>query len=152
MFNFLYGYGPSLLEGAFITVTLSIVSLFIATILGLMTASMKLSKVRSLEIIGGIYTTVIRGITDLVMMLLIFFGGQVLVNRVVQGMGYDGYIDINPFIAGSMTIGLIYGAYLAETFRGAFLAVPVGQTEAAKACGMDSWTIFSRILFVFTFK
>ena len=147
MFNFLHGYGPSLLEGAFITVTLSVVSLLIATILGLITASMKLSKVRSLEIIGGIYTTVIRGIPDLVMMLLIFFGGQVLVNRAVQGLGYDGYIDINPFIAGSMTIGLIYGAYLAETFRGAFLAVPVGQAEAAKACGMNSWTIFSRIMF-----
>ena len=98
MFNFLHGYGPSLLEGAFITVTLSVVSLLIATILGLITASMKLSKVRSLEIIGGIYTTVIRGIPDLVMMLLIFFGGQVLVNRAVQGLGYDGYIDINPFI------------------------------------------------------
>ena len=73
-------------------------------------------------------------------------GGQVLVNRIVQGLGYDGYIDINPFIAGSLTIGLIYGAYLAETFRGAFLAVPIGQSEAAKACGMSSWTVFSRIL------
>ena len=75
MFDFLYGYGPSLLEGALITILLSIVSLFIATILGLITAFMKLSNVRILQMIGLVYTTIIRGIPDLVMMLLIFFGG-----------------------------------------------------------------------------
>ena len=85
MFNFLHGYGPSLLKGAFITVTLSLVSLFIAISLGLITASMKLSKNKVFEVIGGIYTTIIRGIPDLVMMLLLFYGGQVLVSRLSKG-------------------------------------------------------------------
>lgn len=152
MFNFLYGYGPSLLEGALITIVLSFTSLAIATILGLITASMKLSKIKFLEIMGSIYTTVIRGIPDLVMMLLIFFGGQILVNKVVQALGFDIYIDINPFISGALTIGLIFGAYLGETFRGAYLAVPIGQMDAAKACGMNVQTIFYRILFPQMFR
>ncbi len=152
MFNFLYGYGPSLLEGALITISLSFTSLVIATILGLITASMKLSKIKSLEIIGSIYTTVIRGIPDLVMMLLIFFGGQILVNKAVQGLGLDIYIDINPFVSGALTIGLIFGAYLGETFRGAYLAVPIGQMDAAKACGMRAPIIFYRILFPQMFR
>ena len=147
MFDFLYGYGPSLLEGGLITVILSIVSLFIASILGLITAFMRLSKVRLLQVIALIYTTIIRGIPELVMMLLIFFGGQILINKMVQSMGFDVYIDINPFFSGSMTIGLIFGAYMGETFRGAYLAVPVGQIEAARSCGMNNWKLFKRILF-----
>ncbi len=147
MFDFLYGYGPSLLEGGLLTIILSIVSLFIASILGLITAFMRLSKIRFLEIIGLVYTTVIRGIPELVMMLLIFFGGQILINKMVQSLGFDVYIDINPFLSGSMTIGLIFGAYMGETFRGAYLAVPVGQIEAARSCGMNNWKLFKRILF-----
>ena len=92
MFDFLYGYGPSLLEGALITIILSIVSLFVASVLGLITAFMRLSKIRFLEIIGLLYTTIIRGIPELVMMLLIFFGGQVLINKIVQSLGFDVYI------------------------------------------------------------
>ena len=147
MFDFLYGYGPSLLEGALITIILSIVSLFVASVLGLITAFMRLSKIRFLEIIGLLYTTIIRGIPELVMMLLIFFGGQVLINKMVQSLGFDIYIDINPFLSGSMTIGLIFGAYMGETFRGAYLAIPVGQIEAARSCGMNNWKLFTRILF-----
>ena len=147
MFDFLYGYGPSLLEGGLITVVLSIVSLLIASILGLITAFMRLSKVRLLQVIALIYTTIIRGIPELVMMLLIFFGGQILINKMVQSMGFDVYIDINPFLSGSMTIGLIFGAYMGETFRGAYLAVPVGQIEAARSCGMNNWKLFKRILY-----
>jgi len=92
------------------------------------------------------YTTVIRGIPDLVLMLLVFFGGQVLINRVAPLAGYDQYIDINPFIAGVSTIGFIFGAYMTETFRGAILAVNRGQLEAGYAYGMSSGQVFVRIL------
>jgi arginine/ornithine transport system permease protein len=63
-------------------------------------------------------------------MLLIFFGGQVFINQMAPLLGYDQYIDINPFIAGISTIGFIFGAYMTETFRGAILAVNQGQLEA----------------------
>jgi arginine/ornithine transport system permease protein len=62
-------------------------------------------------------------------MLLIFFGGQIQVNNIGAYFGWD-YIDVDPFAAGILTIGFIFGAYMGETFRGAFMAVPVGQLEA----------------------
>ncbi|MFO1071401.1 MAG: hypothetical protein U1E17_01590 [Geminicoccaceae bacterium] len=76
--------------------------------------------------IANIYTTLIRGVPDLVLMLLVFFGGQMLINQIDPMLGYDDYIDINAFIAGVSTIGFIYG-YMTETFRGAILAVPPNQ-------------------------
>ena len=79
-------------------------------------------------------------------MLLIFFGGQMLVNQVVEGLGYDTYVEVSPFTAGVATIGFIYGAYMTETFRGAILAVPVGQLEAGQAFGMSAFQVFWRIL------
>jgi ABC-type arginine transport system permease subunit len=86
--------------------------------------------------VAGVYTTLMRGVPDLVLMLLVFYGGQMLVNRSPSAQGWD-YIDIDPFIAGVLTIGFIFGAYLTEAFRGAFLAVPAGQREAGLAYGMS---------------
>ena len=78
-------------------------------------------------------------------MLLVFFGGQVFINQMGPLVGYDEYIDINPFIAGVSTIGFIFGAYMTETFRGAILAVHKGQLEAGSAYGMSPLLIFRRI-------
>ncbi|MDX1606406.1 MAG: ABC transporter permease [Candidatus Competibacterales bacterium] len=142
----LQGYGPSLLEGALLTLEVALASLVLAVILGILGALAKLSRSRIARGIAMTYTTVIRGIPDLVLMLLIFFGGQVLVNDLALWVGYDGYIDINPFIAGILTIGFIFGAYMTETFRGAILAVPAGQLEAGHAFGMRPRQVFFRIL------
>ena len=145
MFN-LHGYGPSILEGTLLTIEVSLASLAIAMFLGILGALAKLSNSVSLRITAQSYTTIIRGIPDLVLMLLIFFGGQVFINQMAPKLGYDAYIDINPFIAGVMTIGFIFGAYMTETFRGGILAVPKGQLEAAAAYGMTRFQIFHRIL------
>jgi His/Glu/Gln/Arg/opine family amino acid ABC transporter permease subunit len=136
---------PFLLEGAGITLLVSIVSAVISVLLGLVTAAAKLSGARIAVAAATVYTTVIRGVPDLVMMLLIYFGGQVTVNAIGAWFEWD-YIDINPFIAGTVTIGFIFGAYMGETFRGAFLAVPVGLLEAGYAYGMTRAQVFSRIL------
>lgn len=127
------------------TLEVSIASLVIAMLLGISGALAKLSGARSLKLIAQIYTTIIRGIPDLVLMLLIFFGGQVFINQLGSALGYDGYIDINPFIAGISTIGFIFGAYMTETFRGAILAVNRGQLEAGTAYGMSKSMVFRRI-------
>jgi arginine/ornithine transport system permease protein len=89
---------------------------------------------------------VIRGIPDLVLILLIFYGGQDLLNRVAPMLGYDDYIDLNPLAAGIGTLGFIFGAYLSETFRGAFMAIPKGQAEAGMAYGMSSFQVFFRVM------
>jgi arginine/ornithine transport system permease protein len=75
------------------------------------------------------YTTVIRGIPDLVLMLLIFYGGTIGMNNLLEWLGSEATVDINPFVAGVLTLGFIYGAYMTETFRGAMLAIPVGQVR-----------------------
>ena len=142
----LEGYGSSLLEGSLLTVQVALVSLVIAMILGMLGAMAKLSDSFAPKAIASLYTTVIRGVPDLVLMLLIFFGAQVGINNLAPMLGYTDYIDINPYVAGVITIGFIYGAYMAETFRGAILAVPQGQLEAGYAFGMSSGKVFRRIL------
>ena len=142
----LQGYGSTILEGAWLTVSLALLSMAVAIALGLLGAAFRLSPVRWLALMGETYATVIRGIPELVLILLIFFGGQDLVNRIAPLLGYEDYIDINPFVAGVGTLGFIYGAYLSETFRGAFMAIPKGQGEAGMAYGMSPLRVFFRIL------
>ncbi|SDW09881.1 ABC transporter permease [Marinobacter mobilis] len=146
----LKGYGPSLLEGAVVTVELALFSLLFAVALGLVGASSKLSGNRFLVGAATAYTTLIRGVPDLVMMLLFYYGGQVLVNSLSDYLYYEYEIDFffqfDPFISGVLTIGLIFGAYMTETFRGAFLAVDIGQIEAARAYGFSRWHTFRRVM------
>jgi arginine/ornithine transport system permease protein len=142
----LNGYGSTILDGVWLTLQLALLSMAVAISLGLLGAACRLSPIKWLALLGETYATVIRGIPDLVLILLIFYGGQDLVNRIAQLVEYDGYIDINPFIAGVGTLGFIYGAYLSETFRGAFMAIPKGQGEAGMAYGMSPLRVFFRIL------
>ena len=108
-------------------------------------ASAKLSGSRAARWAADVYTTVIRGMPELVLMLLIFYGGQIAINKLAEAQGWD-YIDIPPFLAGVLTIGFIFGAYLTETFRGAILAVPKGQAEAARAFAMPRMMVLRRIV------
>ena len=129
-----------------LTIEVALSSLALSMLLGIAGALAKMSNVRALRLAAQTYTTIIRGIPDLVLMLLIFFGGQVFINQAAPLVGYEDYIDINPFIAGVSTIGFIFGAYMTETFRGAILAVPKGQIEAAYAYGMRPLQVFKRVL------
>jgi arginine/ornithine transport system permease protein len=142
----LRGYGPSLLSGVVLTIEAALFSLIVAVFLGTVGALAKTSRSSVAQAVAGVYTTLIRGVPDLVLMLLIFFGGQMLVNQVAESLGYDEYIEVSAFTAGVVTIGFIYGAYMTETFRGAILAVPSGQLEAGQAFGMSRWQVFREIL------
>jgi ABC-type arginine transport system permease subunit len=87
----------------------------------------------------------IRGLPDLVLMLLVFYGGQMLLNQGAEALGWET-IDVPPFAAGTLTIGFVFGAYLTETFRGAILAIPKGQIEAAMAYGLSPAQAVRRIV------
>ncbi|MFJ4457654.1 ABC transporter permease [Pseudomonas sp. NPDC089392] len=141
----LKGYGAVILDGAWLTLQLALSSMALAIVLGLIGVALRLSPVRWLAWLGDLYSTVIRGIPDLVLILLIFYGGQDIINRVAPLLGYEDYIDLNPLIAGIGTLGFIFGAYLSETFRGAFLGIPKGQGEAGVAYGMSPRQVFFRI-------
>ncbi len=151
MFN-LGGFGPQILAGTVTTVELSVLSLIVSFILGLVGASAKLSKNRAARGIATVYTTIIRGVPDLVLMLLIFYSLQIWINELTDWLNnlqnsIDFEVQLDPFTSGVITLGFIYGAYFTETFRGAFLAVPKGQMEAARAFGMKPFLVFRRILF-----
>ena len=139
------GYLLSILYGTWLTFQVALGSLAVAMVLGLMGAAAKLSPQTGLRWLGASYSTLIRGVPDLVLMLLIFYGGQIGLNAALEAMGSDSYIDINPFIAGVWTLGFIYGAYMTETFRGAILAIPKGQAEAGLAFGMSPARVFFTI-------
>jgi histidine transport system permease protein len=133
-------------KGALVTLELALSSVLLSVILGLIGAGAKLSSNRALRLIFEGYTTLIRGVPDLVLMLLIFYGLQIALNQLTDALGVDQF-DIDPMVAGIITLGFIYGAYFTETFRGAYMAVPRGQIEAATAFGFTSSQTFRRILF-----
>jgi His/Glu/Gln/Arg/opine family amino acid ABC transporter permease subunit len=140
-----HGYLGAILGGLGITLATAALSLAVACGFGMVGAVAKLSRSRLARGLAETYTTLIRGIPELVLMLAIFYGGQILVNRLAEAQGWD-YIDVPPFTAGVLTIGFIFGAYLTETFRGAILAVPRGQMEAATAFGLTRGQALRRIL------
>ncbi len=161
----LQGYEASILKGAWLTVEVAVLSLLLAVILGMLGALAKMAPYRWARAVATLYTTIIRGIPDLVLMMLIFFGGQILLNNSLYSVNewlnewmtgrnpahewteyLPDYIDVSPFVAGVLTIGFIFGAYMAETFRGAIMAVDKGEMEAAKAYGMSGVMAFRRIL------
>ncbi|WP_447903438.1 ABC transporter permease [Pseudomonas serbica] len=142
----LKGYGTTIFDGTWLTLQLALSSMALAVALGLIGVALRLSPIRWLAWLSDVYSTVLRGIPDLVLILLIFYGGQNILNKVSPLLGYDEYMDLNPLAAGIGTLGVIFGAYLSETFRGAFMAIPKGQGEAGIAYGMSKLKVFFRIL------
>ncbi|AJJ20549.1 MULTISPECIES: histidine ABC transporter permease HisQ [Yersinia] len=140
------GYSKLIFEGALVTLELALCSVLLSVIIGLIGAGGKLSSNRLLSGFFECYTTLIRGVPDLVLMLLIFYGLQITLNSITESIGFE-QINIDPLSAGIITLGFIYGAYFTETFRGAYMAVPSGQIEAATAFGFTPSQIFRRIMF-----
>ncbi|MCZ2721519.1 ABC transporter permease [Marinomonas sp. 15G1-11] len=142
----LHGFGNQLLQGAVITVELAFASLIVGLILGLLGASAKLSSIKALQWIANAYTTIIRGIPELLTVLIIYFGATSVLMSVASLFGYEEYIEIGPFVAGVTALGLTFGAYATEVFRGALQSIPKGQHEAAVALGMGNVRKFYRII------
>jgi His/Glu/Gln/Arg/opine family amino acid ABC transporter permease subunit len=139
-------YQDQLLAGTWVTIKLALLSLVLAAFFGLLGAWAKLSKNLLARKLANAYTAIVRGVPDLVLILLVFFGGQELANSIGTLTGLWDYAEISQFAAGVGTIGVVFGGYMTETFRGAILAIPKGQIEAAVACGMTRFTIFRRVI------
>ena len=141
----LQGFGDQLLLGTLMTLRVGAGGLLVGLVLGLIGASLKLSRSRIAYAIGATYTTIIRGLPELLVVLIIYFGSATLLTRVGSWFGYDGYIELSPLAAGITALGIAFGAYATEVFRGAIQAIPPGQIEAALACGMSRIQTFFRI-------
>src|SRR3546814_3603674 len=127
-----------MVRGALGSLLLATVSFLLGVLIGSLGAAAKLSFLPPLRWLGQGYTTLIRGVPDLLVIYLLFFGGNQAVMAVARGLfGYDGYIELNAFTIGAIALGTVSGAYSTEVIRGAVLVVPKGQLEAARACGMS---------------
>ncbi|MDV7338973.1 ABC transporter permease [Terasakiella sp. A23] len=143
----LQGFGPQIALGAWMTLQVAVCGLLLGLMFGLGGAAAKLSRFAVLRGIGQSYTTVVRGIPEILIVLLVYFGGEDIINRIAESVGYDDYVEINVFAAGVTALALSFGAYATEVFRGAIQSVPKGQIEAAVAIGMRGYKIFWRITF-----
>ena len=139
------GYGDEILGGLMLTISVAVGAIILAVVFGLLGAGAKLSRSRTLRIIAAIYTTVIRGIPELVLIIVLYYGLPTVIQLAVREF-IPGYrLDFNPYVTGITVLGLIYGAFMTEVLRAAFIAVPKGQMEAGRAVGLPAWRIFLRI-------
>ncbi len=139
------GWGDELFRATLMTIAVSITAMIIGFSFAAVFTPLKLSKYKSLNLIGNIYTTVIRGVPELLVIYLFFFGGSGAIMFVASIFGYNEYIEINAFITGSFAIGIISGAYSTEVFRGAIRSIDKGQFEAAKVLGFSKFKQFYKI-------
>ena len=140
------GWGDELFYATLMTIAVSITAMLIGFLFALIFTPLKLSKYKSFNLIGNFYTTVIRGVPELLVIYLFFFGGSGAIMYVASIFGYFEYIEINAFITGSVAIGIISGAYSTEVFRGAIQSIDKGQFEAAKVLGVSKFAQFYKII------
>ena len=140
------GWGDELAIATAMTVAVSITAMIIGFIFAAIFTPLKLSKQKYLNLVSNSYTTVIRGVPELLVIYLFFFGGSGAIMYVASIFGYNKYIEINAFLTGSFSIGIISGAYSTEVFRGAIQSIDKGQFEASKALGVSRFTQFNKII------
>ena len=140
------GWGDELFVGTLMTIAVSVTAMLIGFLFALIFTPLKLSKFKTLNLIGNFYTTVIRGVPELLVIYLFFFGGSGAIMYVASIFGYNDYIEINAFLTGSFSIGIISGAYSTEVFRGAIQSIDKGQFEASKVLGLKKPAHFFKVI------
>ena len=140
------GWGDELFYATLMTIAVSITAMLIGFLFALIFTPLKLSQNKFLNFIANSYTTIIRGVPELLVIYLFFFGGTGAVMFVASIFGYNEYIEINAFITGAFALGIISGAYSTEVFRGAIQSIDKGQFEAANVLGLNKFGKFFKII------
>ena len=140
------GWGDELFYATLMTIAVAITAMLIGFFFALIFTPLKLSKNKFLNLIANSYTTVIRGVPELLVIYLFFFGGSAAIMFVASIFGYGEYIEINAFMTGAFSIGIISGAYSTEVFRGAIQSIDKGQFEAANVLGLGKFGKFFKII------
>jgi octopine/nopaline transport system permease protein len=129
-----------------LTLAVAITSFLFGIVFGTIIAAARMSDSIAARGAADVYTTVLRGVPDLLVIYLFYFGGSAALTAIGGLFGSNSFIGLPGFLAGTLAIGVVSGAYQAEVIRGSFLAVPKGEIEAARACGMSGWTLLRRII------
>mgnify|MGYP001455123316 FL=1 len=140
------GWGDELFRATLMTVAVALTAYTFGFIFAFIFVPLKLSKNKLLNFIANFYTTIFRGVPELLVIYLFFFGSSAAVMYVAKIFGYNEYIEINAFLTGALSIGIISGAYSTEVFRGAILSISTGQFEGAKSLGLRKITYFIHVI------
>lgn len=140
------GWGALLLTAAAMTLGVSVCGFLTGMVLGSVITFMQLSRYMVLRWLADGYTTVLRGVPDLLVVYLFYFGGSAFLGYLGGFFGYQGFIGMPAFLTGTLALGVVSAAYQSEVFRGAFNSVARGELEAASAVGMRPWPKFRRII------
>lgn len=140
------GWGRDMLAAAGMTIGVSIVGFVAGVLFGCCGAAAKLSRFGSLRWTAEVYTTVFRGVPDLLVIYLFYFGSSSLITSVASMFGAQGFVGAPAFLTGALAIGVVSGAYQTQVFIGAVEALPRGEIEAARAYGMSSFLLFRRVV------
>jgi octopine/nopaline transport system permease protein len=140
------GWGLSLLQATGMTLAVAVCGFLIGALIGILIAWAKLSRSFIASSFADGYTTVLRGIPDLLVIYLFYFGGSAALGAIGGLFGAQGFIGVPAFATGALAIGIVSGAYQAEVFRGAYQTLSKGELEAARSVGMHRWLMFRRII------
>jgi len=140
------GWGDEFLIATLMTLLVSILSMGLGLFLAIITVWAKIIQNRITRFIANFYTTVIRGVPELLVIYLIFFGGNAVVMSIAKVFGYNKYIELNALTIATIAIAVISATYSSEVLRASYLAISKGQIEAAKALGMNKFSIFFKVI------
>jgi polar amino acid transport system permease protein len=141
------GWGDELLQGALVTISVALATLPFGLALGLLIALASRSKSKWISGFATIYTTVFRGVPELLTLYIIYFGGQILIQKIWSGLGFSGALSISPFLAGMVALGLVLAAFSSEVWVGALNSIHAGQREGAAALGLTRMQAFRLVIF-----
>ena len=139
------GWGAALLTATAMTLAVSVSAFFAGLLFGTLGAAAKLGGSRTWRGIATAYTTVLRGIPDLLVIYLFYFGGSAAMTQVAAWLGGSGFFGLNGFMVGVLAVGIVSGAYQTEVLRGAYQAISRGEVEAARVAGMGRLLMLRRI-------
>lgn len=140
------GWGPVMVQAAGMTLVVAVLGFLLGAVFGTLAAWAKLSGRVALRAGADGYTTLLRGVPDLLVIYLFYFGGSSVLSAIGHLFGATGFVGVPALATGALALGLVSGAYQAEVYRGAYLAVARGEIEAARAVGMSRALMFRRII------
>ncbi len=130
------GWADEIASGVYVTASLAVATLPFGLALGFFVALGKLSEDRFSRLASNIYTTIFRGLPELLTLFIVYYGIQILIQQIFSLLGFDNAIEINTFLAGMIALGVVFSAYCSEVLQSAFQAIPQGQYEAGKSLGL----------------
>lgn len=140
------GWGDEIASGVLITISLAIATIPFGLILGLLIALAKQSTEPSLKLAANIFTTIFRGLPELLVLFLVYYGIQMGVQQVMKALGHEGFIEINTFVSGMIALAVVFSSYASEAFLSAFQGIPKGQYEGGHALGLSRYQTMRLII------